>query len=466
MAVDLSTLSPDTQAAASELFALAKDAGMTLVATSGRRTCAEQAWIYAEGRTRDGTIHTDARGCQSWHVVGRAFDVDIVKGPKDWQKLGALGRSLGLIWGGDFKTSAHLQDYGHFEYHPGITLADICPDPDACVDGKAYPLPGSGVPSPPSSDWLVTGASAKAPGGCGGPRVRLHEDGRAEVEGMGFPTTALPQWVEKFRDLIYPAAEKAGLPPHLVAAFAAVEGSRGYPNACSGSGNGRCDGPCELCHCIAYGVMQLTLPTAAMLNDGKALSSCELFNPELNIALGCKLLRKLFDRYHGNIVNMAFAYNAGDLYCGPGHRRVSCDPATETCLTDKQGKPYKSEACLPANGFNLVADCRASGTFDYGLAVVSFMNGALPKWRANARDVLPPFVPPYIQKPVTEIVRGAQTIAYRSPVATILTLGAIIGVIGGAAIAFSRGSENAAGGRAHQRVDARNSRPRNTRARL
>lgn len=433
MAVDLLTLSPDTRAAAQELFEQAADNGMVLAATSARRTCAEQASIYAEGRTTPGTIRSDARGCQSWHVVGRAFDVDIVKGPKNWKKLGEIGRSLGLLWGGDFKTSAHLDDVGHFEYHPGLTIADICPNPDACMDGKTYPLPGTGLPPEPSSGWMETG--------CGGPRIRLYDDGRVEVEGAGFPKRALPGWVEKYRDLIYPAAEKAGLPPHLIAAFTAVEGSRGFSNACSGTESGKCDGPCELCHCTAYGPMQLTAATAATLNDGKTLTPCELFNPELNFRLGSKLVRQLYDKYRGNIVKMAFSYNAGGPYCGPGHRRVSCDPNTETCLTDKKtGKPYKSEACLPANMWNLVADCNASGTFDYGSAVIGYINAGIEAWRPNARDVLPPSVPPYIQKPVTMVVRSVQAAAKTSPLLTTIAVGAVLGLLGGAVLALGNTS--------------------------
>lgn len=76
---------------------------------------------------------TKARGCMSWHVLGRAFDITIAS-PKnataaDWQRIGALGESIGLKWGGHFKS---FVDLPHFEYHPGQTMEQACPDPDDC----------------------------------------------------------------------------------------------------------------------------------------------------------------------------------------------------------------------------------------------------------------------------------------------------------------------------------------------
>jgi hypothetical protein len=42
-----------------------------------------------------------------------------------YDELGDIGKSLGMRWGGDF---AWGRDAGHFEYHPGLTIEEVCPD--------------------------------------------------------------------------------------------------------------------------------------------------------------------------------------------------------------------------------------------------------------------------------------------------------------------------------------------------
>jgi hypothetical protein len=116
---------------------LAKDyrkaTGYGLRIRSGRRSCAEQNAIYAKGRTAPGPIVTGASGCRSWHVTGRAVDLDpfdpatdkIFPGNSDeYRWLGAQWKKLGGKWGGDF---ANIYDPGHFEWHPGAEINDVCP---------------------------------------------------------------------------------------------------------------------------------------------------------------------------------------------------------------------------------------------------------------------------------------------------------------------------------------------------
>lgn len=107
---------------------------------SGRRTCEEQDTIYAQGRSYPGPIVTNARGCKSWHVTGRAVDLDpfdpqtgqTLPGYSDhYRVLGAIWKKLGGQWGGDF---SGLYDPGHFEWHPGIAIEDICPADMRCAD--------------------------------------------------------------------------------------------------------------------------------------------------------------------------------------------------------------------------------------------------------------------------------------------------------------------------------------------
>jgi hypothetical protein len=105
---------------------------------SGRRTCAEQNAIYAQGRSTPGDVVTQARGCQSWHVLGRAVDADVVDGQTGtmasealYAAAGALWKSAGGTWGGSFPG---FPDIGHFEWHPGVSLSTTCPVPEACSD--------------------------------------------------------------------------------------------------------------------------------------------------------------------------------------------------------------------------------------------------------------------------------------------------------------------------------------------
>ena len=90
------------------------------------RSSAEQARLYAQGRTTPGAIVTNAKPGSSYHEYGLAFDVAILQDgkptwPNDvplWTRIGEQGEALGLVWGGRFPG---LKDYGHFELRmPGI----------------------------------------------------------------------------------------------------------------------------------------------------------------------------------------------------------------------------------------------------------------------------------------------------------------------------------------------------------
>lgn len=124
----LATLSPDVSALARRHLAISEEAGIDLLVVQAARSYSEQAALYETGRSRPGRVVTNAKPGYSWHNFGRAYDVAIVgeAGRLIWEsplyrKAGALGISLGLIWGGSF--SAIRGDLGHFEYHPGLTLA-------------------------------------------------------------------------------------------------------------------------------------------------------------------------------------------------------------------------------------------------------------------------------------------------------------------------------------------------------
>jgi Putative peptidoglycan-binding domain-containing protein len=90
------------------------------------RTVAEQDALYAQGRTTAGNIVTYAKGStySSQHQWGIAFDFYRNDGTgafnedgKFFEKVGAVGKSLGLGWGGDWtsikdKPHLYLLDWG------------------------------------------------------------------------------------------------------------------------------------------------------------------------------------------------------------------------------------------------------------------------------------------------------------------------------------------------------------------
>lgn len=95
--------------------------GIYLRITSAFRSMAEQGRLYSQGRTTPGPVVTNARPGESFHNYGLAFDVvEIRNGAalwenSRWNEIGQLGKSYGLVWGGDWKFS----DKPHFQSHSG-----------------------------------------------------------------------------------------------------------------------------------------------------------------------------------------------------------------------------------------------------------------------------------------------------------------------------------------------------------
>lgn len=124
---------------------LFKRTRLRLEVRSGRRTCAEQFRLYASGRTAPGAIVTYANGCMSWHTLGRAVDAYVITpegrrstSQADYEAAGRLWESaFGGVWGGDFPGFGPGGDAGHFEYHPGLKIAEVCPSPADCESAVA-----------------------------------------------------------------------------------------------------------------------------------------------------------------------------------------------------------------------------------------------------------------------------------------------------------------------------------------
>jgi len=127
----LANIHPTLKAKAIELIKRAYAQGINVLITQGFRSIAEQNELYAQGRTKPGKIVTNARGGYSYHNFGLAFDIAIQNddgslcwsvSDKRWKTVGAIGKSLGLEWGGDWRK---FPDYPHFQLTFGLSLADL-----------------------------------------------------------------------------------------------------------------------------------------------------------------------------------------------------------------------------------------------------------------------------------------------------------------------------------------------------
>lgn len=110
-----------------ELKAKAADMGVVIRMTDGFRTFERQNELYASGRTKPGPIVTNAKGGQSLHNYGVAFDIVIegvwydTRSPL-WARIGSLGESLGLTWGGRWSS---FPDFPHFQLTLEYSLQDF-----------------------------------------------------------------------------------------------------------------------------------------------------------------------------------------------------------------------------------------------------------------------------------------------------------------------------------------------------
>lgn len=119
MARDITQLHPDVQKLAEKLVSECAAAGLIIKITDCLRGKSEQDALYAKGRTTSGSIVTNVKYPNSMHNWGIAFDFCRNDGKgayKDddgfFSKVGAIGKKLGLEWGGDWKSPV---DKPHFQ---------------------------------------------------------------------------------------------------------------------------------------------------------------------------------------------------------------------------------------------------------------------------------------------------------------------------------------------------------------
>jgi len=125
---NLATLAPHAQRKAREWLRKCLEAGINVKIICGTRTYAEQAALYAKGRTEPGPKVTNARPGYSWHNFGVAWDFVVFddRGQPLWDsplmdRCGRIGEELGLEWGGSWK---RFVDKPHLQLKVGISLAE------------------------------------------------------------------------------------------------------------------------------------------------------------------------------------------------------------------------------------------------------------------------------------------------------------------------------------------------------
>jgi peptidoglycan L-alanyl-D-glutamate endopeptidase CwlK len=107
--------------------------GVTIEVISGLRSWAQQAALYAQGRTKSGPIVTKARPGSSWHNYGLAIDFGLFakgryldssdprRASRLYAEIGALAASMGIEWAGTWKS---FPEGPHFQWTNGLTLAE------------------------------------------------------------------------------------------------------------------------------------------------------------------------------------------------------------------------------------------------------------------------------------------------------------------------------------------------------
>lgn len=129
MSSNINDLHPYVKFLANKFLEECKKQNLNVVIYFTFRTIEQQNELYAQGRTKPGKIVTNAKGCQSYHNYGLAFDAaPLVSGEIDWDnealfsKMGKIGESVGLEWGGRWKS---FKDTPHLQWSGGLEISDL-----------------------------------------------------------------------------------------------------------------------------------------------------------------------------------------------------------------------------------------------------------------------------------------------------------------------------------------------------
>lgn len=129
---DISQLHPKLQSLVYQLIEECSAQGLQIAIGECYRTVEEQNALYTQGRSKPGSKVTNARGdsYSSMHQWGVAFDIYRNDGKgiyynadSFFQRVGKIGQSLGLEWGGSWTS---LVDLPHFQLPDwGTTPTDL-----------------------------------------------------------------------------------------------------------------------------------------------------------------------------------------------------------------------------------------------------------------------------------------------------------------------------------------------------
>lgn len=139
MGRDINKLHPELIPICQEFVKQCKAAGLNVLVTDTFRTKQDQTLLYAQGRTRKGSVVTNCRYPDSPHNWGVAFDFcrnvrgrEYDNSDNFFERCGAIGKKLGLTWGGDWK---------RFVDKPHLELTKFMPNSSCSWLKRTYGTP-------------------------------------------------------------------------------------------------------------------------------------------------------------------------------------------------------------------------------------------------------------------------------------------------------------------------------------
>ena len=120
----LDDLSPAVRQLAGVALSNCQASGLFVLVYCTKREGAEQAALYAQGRTTPGPIVTWAKQGESWHEKGRALDLVPLRNGKPvwgttgadlalWLQVAAIFEAVGFEWAG--RWPARVREFPHFQ---------------------------------------------------------------------------------------------------------------------------------------------------------------------------------------------------------------------------------------------------------------------------------------------------------------------------------------------------------------
>lgn len=133
---NLATLLPEVQELCEKWLSACGLEGISVLVTCTYRSPREQADLYMIGRAPGDSRKpvTNAPAWRSWHNYKRAWDAyPLIHGKipsyesasSVYDRMGAIAKSLGIEWGGDWKK---LKDFGHYQVTGGLTFKQAYED--------------------------------------------------------------------------------------------------------------------------------------------------------------------------------------------------------------------------------------------------------------------------------------------------------------------------------------------------